>query len=85
MRIKEFFHDHPRDNTSSNPFKPESLWTPPTERDYALNAFLNAVEHDLLTTKPLRVRDHLLNKQRRALHQLKRRRDIVIKSAEKGS
>ena len=84
MRIKEFFHDNPSENVS-NPFKPESLWTPPSDRDNALNTFLNAVEHDLLTTKPCRVRDNLPKQQRRALHQLKRRRDIVIKSADAGS
>ena len=79
--------EHSTDN-ESNPFYPESLWTPPpppTDRDDALNAFLNAFKHDLLTTKPKYIRDNLPKAQRRALHKLKRRRDIVIKSADKGS
>ena len=84
MRITEFFHDHSTDN-ESNPFYPKSLWTPPTDRDDVLNAFLNAVKHDLLTTKPKYIPDNLPKAQRRALHKLKRRHDIVIKSADKGS
>jgi len=85
MRITEFFHDHSTDN-ESNPFYPTSLSdTPYTDRDDALNAFINAVKHDLLTTKLTYIRDNLTKAQRRALHNLKRRHDIVIKSADKGS
>ena len=78
MRITEFLHDQSTDN-KSNPFYPRSLWTPPTDSDDSLNAFLNAVKHDLLTTKPKYIRDNLPKAQRRALHKLKRRHDIVIK------
>ena len=39
MRITEFFHDHSTGN-ESNPFYPKSLWTPPTDRDDALNAIM---------------------------------------------
>ena len=37
LRITEFFHDYLTDN-QSDPFHPKSLWTPPTDRDDALNA-----------------------------------------------
>ena len=80
MLITEFFHDHSTDN-ESNPFYPKNLWTAPTDRDNALNA----VKHDLLTAKPKYLHDNLPKAQRRALHKLNRRHDIVIKSADKGS
>ena len=84
LRITEFFHD---DVSSDEPnaFHPKSLWTPPTNRDDALNAFLNAVKRDLLTSKPNRVCDNLPKTERDALRQLKQRHDIIIKSADKGS
>ena len=84
LRITEFFHDYTSDY-QSDPFQPRSLWTPPTDRDDALNAYLNTVKHDLFTTKPRRIRDNLPKAQRRALRLLKQRHDIVIKSADKGS
>ena len=36
LRITEFFHDYTTDK-QSDPFHPKSLWTPPTDRDDALN------------------------------------------------
>lgn len=83
MRITKFFYDHTTDN-ELNPFHPKSLWTPPTDRDDALNAILNVVKNDLLTTKPKRIRDNLPKPHRQALRKLKHRKDIVIKSADKG-
>ena len=66
LRITEFFHDDvPSDE--SNLFHPKSLWTPPTNRDDVLNAFLNAVKRDLLTSKPNRVCDNLPKTERDAL------------------
>ena len=84
LRITEFFHDYTTDN-QSDPFYPKSLWTPPTDRDDALYAYLIDVKHDLLTTKHRSIRDNLPKDQRRALRLLKQRHDIVIKSANKGS
>ena len=84
LRITEFFHHYTTDN-QSDPFYPKSLWTPPTDRDDALNAHLIDVKPDLLTTKHRRIRDNLPKDQRRALRLLKQRHDIVIKSANKGS
>ena len=82
--MTEFFHDYTTDN-QSDPFHPKSLWIPPTDRDDAVNAYLNAVKHDLFTTKPRRIHDNLPKAQRRALRLLKQRHDIVIKSADEGS
>ena len=47
--LQNFFSDDTFSD-EPNPFHPKSLWTPPTNRDDALNAFLNAVKHDLLTS-----------------------------------
>ena len=43
------------------------------------------MEHDLRTVKPEPVRDNLTSRERHALKSLKKRNDIVIKSADKGS
>ena len=68
--LQNFFYD---DVSSDEPkrFHPISLWTPPTYRDDALDAFLNAVKRDLLTSKPNRVCDNLPKTERDALRQLK--------------
>ena len=84
MHITEFFDDH-TNNNEPNLFHPKSLWTPPTDRDDALNAFRNAIKSDLLTTKPKHIRDNLPNAKRRALRKHKHKLDIVIKSADKVS
>ena len=76
------FHDYTTDN-QSDPFHPKNLWTPPTDKDDA-HVYLNAVKHDLFTSKPRRIRDNLPKAQRRALR-LKQRHGIVIKSADKSS
>ena len=47
--------------------------------------FLDAVEHDLFNVTPAPVRDNLTTRERDALKRLRRRTDIVIKSADKGS
>ena len=71
--------------TNLTPSTLKSLWTPPTNRDDALNAFLNAVKRDLLTSKPNRVCDNLPKTERDVLRQLKQRHGIIIKSPDKGS
>ena len=58
---------------------------PPPHRDPALDTFLDAVEHDLFNVTPAPVRDNLTTRERDALKRHRRRTDIVIKSADKGS
>ena len=70
---------------SPNPFRPKSTWSPPPHREIALDTFLDAVEHDLRTVKPEPVRDNLTSRERHALKSLKKRNDIFIQSADKGS
>ncbi|XP_078370299.1 uncharacterized protein LOC144654063, partial [Oculina patagonica] len=71
--------------TDPNPFRTKSSWTPPPQREPALDTFLDAVGHDLFKLKPAPVRDNLTARERHACKSLGRRSDIVIKSADKGS
>ena len=77
------FHDYTTDN-QSDPFHPKILWTPPTDKDDALNAYSTLLTWPIHHSEPRRIRDNLPKAQRRALR-LKQRHDIVIKSADKGS
>ena len=51
----------------------------------ALGAFINAIQQDLMFSKPTRISDNLPKPERRAIKQLQKRVDIVIKPAHKGS
>ena len=84
MRLLEYSHDFPT-QIDQNPFHIKGTLTPPQHRDTALDAYISAVERDILnlTTKP--VRDNLTTRERHALKQLHRRTDIIIKAADKGS
>ena len=87
MRLKEYFHDH---NNSAqpnehNPFHNKSSWTPPTDRDHALNTYVDAIKHDILTVNRNHITDNLTKDERQALRNLKKRQDIIIKPADKGS
>ena len=90
LRLKEFFHQN--NNTEfTNPsdevkrFRCKGTWTPPNGRDAALDAFINAIENDIMTCKPTPIRNNLSRKERKALTTLRKRTDIVIKPADKGS
>ena len=95
MRLKEYFHSD-RDNNPIAPtctsdtsnkeqinfhFHNKSNWTPPSDRDPFLNAFLNAVKHDIKYANLSRFTDNLTSDEREALKQLKARTDIIIKPA----
>ena len=84
VRLFEYFHDFPP-QTDPNPFRIKGTWTPPPHRDPALDAFIEAVEHDILNITPKPVRDNLTTRERDALKQLRRRTDIIIKSTDRGS
>ena len=84
MRLMEYFHDFPT-HIDLNPFHVKSTWTPPQHRDTALDAFITAVESDILNLTPKPVRDNLTTRECHALKQLRQRNDIIIKAADKGS
>ena len=73
-----------------NPFKTASNWTAPSGRNDNLDSYIHKIEkeldvlvHDLNTSK-VKLHDNLSSNQRRALYDLKRNNDIVIKPADKG-
>ena len=73
-----------------NPFKTASIWTAPLGRNNNFDSYTHKIEkeldvlvHDLNTSK-VKLHDNLSSNQRRALHDLKRNNDIVIKPADKG-
>ena len=81
MRLLEYFHDFPT-QIDHNPFHVKGTWTPPQHRDTALDAFICAVERDILNLTPKPVRDNLTTPERDALKQLRRRTDIIIKGPQ---
>ena len=87
MRLKEYFHDHNNSTQPNehNPFHNKSSWTPPTDRDPALNTYVDAIKHDILTVNRNHITDNLTKDERQALRNLKKRQDIIIKPADKGS
>ncbi|XP_068696962.1 uncharacterized protein [Montipora foliosa] len=88
MRLTEYFFDENNTtnvNKRDNPFHSKSTWNPSTNREQALDTFLDAVKLDITTCKPKPIRDNLTTSERQAIHQLKQRQDIVIKPADKGS
>ena len=50
MRLKEYFHDHNNSTQPNehNPFHNKSSWTPPTDRDPALNTYVDATSLQLI-------------------------------------
>ena len=57
---------------------------PPQPGQQASSAFCDATDQQLVKAEPTKVRDNLTKRERRALKRLIRRRDIVIKPADKG-
>ena len=87
MRLKEYFRDHNNSTQPNehNPFHNKSSWTSPTDRDRALNTYVDAIKHDILTVNRNHITGNLTKDERQALRNLKRRQDIIIKPADKGS
>ena len=74
MRLTEYFFDENNTtnvNKRDNPFHNKSTWNPPTNREQALDTFLDAVKLDITTCKPKPIRDNLTTSERQAIHQLK--------------
>ena len=66
-------------------FRCKGTWTPPSGRDAALDTYINAVEHDIMSSKPCKIKNHFPKEECTALTKFRKRSDIVIKPAEKGS
>ena len=98
LRLRErFFNpedgDDSTDVSSTTPgidlqhplLKKKSTYTPPSGRDPALDAYITAVENEVLNKGPRKVHSNITNEERRAISDLKNNSDIVIKEADKGS
>ena len=86
MRWEKYFHDlnNSIQPNEHNPFHNKSSWTPPTDRDPWLNTYVEAIKHDILTVNRNHIAENLTKDERRALRNLRKRQDIIIKPAEKG-
>ena len=90
LRLREFFADQDEaESTEQELFRPPSKWMPPKGRDATLESYVRGVRIDVQNqVKKLcraRCRDNLSSLERSALTRLRRREDIVIKPADKGS
>ena len=90
LRLKEFFADQDdAENIIQEPFRPPSKWMPPKGRDATLELYVRGVRNDVQNQVKevckVRWRDNLSSLERSALTNLRRREDIVIKPADKGS
>ena len=90
LRLREYFYD-PDENTNQNKklFKERSKWTPPINRDPALEIYITKIKEEIdreLDRGPKnRSNDNISQEERKALASLRRRKDIIIKPADKGS
>ena len=66
-------------------FRCKGTWTPPSWRDAALDTYINAVEHDIMSSKPCKIKTNFPKEEYAAPTKFRKRSDIVIKPAEKGS
>ena len=92
LRLKEYFYnssDDSEDEGDYTPFRRRSVWSPPVNRDVALEAYIKQVAQTVdkeLHQGPKKFRcDNLSREERQALVSLRTRTDIVIKKADKGS
>ena len=89
LRLWEYFYDP--DNTENHPiypFKNKSKWTPPPNREPALETYLKSVKEEIYQTldqgPKCRSRNNITSQERKTLISLRKGFDIVIKPANKG-
>ena len=82
MRLKYIFHGQDK---QPHPFHVKSDWDPPVQPSVALETFLEEVKFELANIKFNRPKDNLSQGERKALKELSRDKNIVIKKADKGT
>ena len=82
MRLKYIFHGTDKE---PHPFHVKSDWDPPVQPSVALETFLEEVKFELASIKLNRPKDNLSQGERKALKELSRDKNIVIKKADKGT
>ncbi|XP_070548154.1 uncharacterized protein [Ptychodera flava] len=89
-RLRYMYRDKENNQTTSHlspgPFKREkSYYNPPPNENQTLEAFLNAVEDEVLNSQNWKkTYDNISKDERIALQQLTNREDLTIKAADKG-
>lgn len=85
IKLADIFHEE-NDSSTFNPFRPTSIWEPPTHN---LDPFiLELIEQDKQLLKDLHSEPetpNLTKEERKALKELKQNDSIIIKPADKGS
>ena len=87
FRLREYFadSDSPVDS-DTNKFSKKTTWTPPPNRDKALDMFISVVESELMNApKQQQKIPNLTADERLALRNLKQNTEVVIREADKGS
>ena len=82
MRLKYIFYGQDK---QPHPFHVKSDWDPPVQPSVALETFLEEVKFELANIKFNRPKDNLSQGERKALKELSRDKNIVIKKADKGT
>ena len=89
LRLRKFFYDLDETNNTVNPFKYKYKWTPPINTVLALEAYIKSVggeiQHVLDGGPSNSSNDNLTRDERNALFSLRKRPNIIIKPADKGS
>ena len=92
VQLKAFFHEKEDDSNISDKDTFETLqnrkskWTPPEGQFASLDFFINKYRHDfnkLNFNRNIKFSNHSL-KEKAALESLSKRRDIIVKAADKG-
>ena len=92
VQLKAFFHDKEDDSNTSDKDTFETLqtrkskWTPPEGQFASLDFFINKCRHDInkLNFNRNTKFSNLSSEERAALQNLRKRKDIVVKAADKG-
>ena len=90
VRLREYFYSEQDDvggNFSNLPaFRKKSSWSPEKNREVAIEAYLEALEREILTpVSDMTYRRNLTRDEQQALQNLRDYDDIIIKQADKGS
>ena len=86
LRLREYSanSDSPVDSDTSK-FRKKLTWTPPPNRDKALDMFISIVESELMNAPEQKNIPILTADERQALRSHKRKTEVVIREADKGS
>ena len=82
MHLQCIFHGG---NSNPHPFHVKSGWIPPIQPSVTLESYLEEVKISLANVQVRRPKDNLPHRERRALKDLTRKENIVLKKAAKGT